>query len=298
MQEAIDDLKTNSVLLINRIGVLEVKLKESETLKEKLGSLERDLTKLKEAKSPKAKTITVDNELNYTVPLSLYTKTRAQLEAVALHEYNNNGTGTVKSEFTVGDTKVSAVKHALFKNVAQMREALLLIEAILKQNDILAPVTDQARAEFAKYKALLMTLVSQDRPDRLIYAYESLTTKLFAATIVDGVRKDPIGWTNAREHLARIGEERPMWPFENVDWDQYMLAANLDPAWIKSLKGAGNSGGSGKRKSASDAKVATCRGWNSTDGCKFSPNCKFKHECDKCGKQGESAAYDHDCAKK
>jgi hypothetical protein len=177
---------------------------ESDSLKEKLSSLEKDLSKLKETKCPKAKTITVDNELNYTVPLSLYIKTRAQLEAVALHEYNNNGTGTVKPEFTVGDTKVSAVKHALFKNVAQMREALLLFEAILKQIDTMAPVAEKARSKFSKYKALLMTLVSQDRPNSIIYAYESLTTKLLAATHdVNGVRKDPIGWMNAREHLAR-----------------------------------------------------------------------------------------------
>jgi hypothetical protein len=91
-----------------------------------------------------------------------------------------------------------------------MRDALSLIEAILKQNDLLAPVSDKARQEFAKYKALLMTLISAERPDRLIYAYESLTTKLFAATIVDGVRHDPIGWMNSREHLARVGEERAL----------------------------------------------------------------------------------------
>jgi hypothetical protein len=55
-----------------------------------------------------------------------------------------------------------------------MREALLLIEAILKQNDTLALVTEKARSEFSKYKALLMTLVShsQDRPDRLVYGSE------------------------------------------------------------------------------------------------------------------------------
>jgi hypothetical protein len=183
-----------------------------------------------------------------------------------------------------------------------MKEALILLGAIVDAVDNECPVTDGAKAECLKIRSYLEQMINSKRPDRAIHAYESIVSKLFAYTLRNGDRINPTGWANALAHTQRVTEERSTWAYSDPDWDHPDIVENLDPRWIKKLKGKNSHSvnasddSDSSESEAAKGKSKSCRNFNSKRGCSFD-GCRFPHEYTDCGKDGASMASKHKCKK-
>ena len=228
--------------------------------------------------------------------MELFVDTRRQNRKISLYEFNCRGFTANQEEFTVGETKLSGTKKNLIKSTDDIRDALLLIGIILRQDDKATPVSDRAFIAYQKIQNTLLDWVDEDRPDRVVLAYESIATKIFAFTLQDGDRIAPTGWLKAMDHITQAQEERTARAFTKPNWDRFESIQNFDPGWLKVLKAKSSrtSSAAVSETGSEPEAVDICNKYNSEKGCHFN-KCKHAHKCKRCFKDDAKVGDGHKC---